>query len=44
MQGGSSNLSVEEHKSRAKESFARLQVLQSCMSLTLHKSYLDLLS
>lgn len=26
MQGGQSNLSLEEHKSRAKESFARLQV------------------
>ena len=26
MQGGSSNLSLDEHKSRARESFARLQV------------------
>ena len=26
MQGGSSNLSLEDHKARAKESFARLQV------------------
>jgi hypothetical protein len=38
MQGGQSNLSLEEHKSRAKESFARLQVqryfLHRCSHMT----------
>ncbi len=31
MQGGQSNLSLDEHKARAKESFARLQVLQPAL-------------
>lgn len=37
MQGGSSNLSVDEHKSRAKESFARLQVM---LKTLLHRAML----